>query len=548
MSPRPPNAGKPAMVVGNKSGKRTLAEVMQEEMAAKRKKHDEDWAAAAAGGAPAAPVLSGAVPVRTPTTSKFFLAQQRSVSDPRGARAWVHAGGAAASTPTAASRPSSASAISLLASPGAGPSRLSLRGRQSEELHREQEKENLPCDGPNAHADAETGDGEAEADKPMGEPDAVEQEEGYLSPAPSLAQWDSPDISSPVRPRTGRSPAGGDGWDDEFDADVLSSPPLHRQGRRPPSRSGSFTGERVVTRALPLVRLRAPRFGGSAGRRASTSKSISGHREDEREEPGRGPDLRDVFDDWDEVTSGDEDSEWLAEREDGVGSTASSTPGPVTPAEDVGDEDVKMLPSAADEGSSEELEDEDDMRPAETVADCDELEEAAARNASVKVAHGWWAKWARSGTSAGAVAQGEGGGPKAPSSARGSSDRQRAPLRRRETTITPDGRQRPLTASRATAAGFWRGPQSAPQVSKRKSLQEDDLRATGRTRLTFTTEDVGTTPKAGGAKAAGFLRPGSVSGSKEAEGQEEAEDVSRTTVSSRNRHRLEQFRWTPACR
>ncbi|KAI9065245.1 hypothetical protein FKP32DRAFT_1665495 [Trametes sanguinea] len=313
----------------------------------------------------------------------------------------------------------------------------------------------------------------------MGEPDLVEQEEGYLSPAPSLAQWDSPDISSPVRPKTGRSTAEGDGWDDdEFDADVLSSPPLHRHTRRRPlPQSASVTVERAVTRALPFVPLRAPRFGGgsssnsSFNRRTSSAQSGSSHGERQREEAGRGPDLRDVFDDWDEVTSGGEDGDWLAEREDGIASTASSTPGPETPADDImvaaGDEDVKMLRSVAAEGSSEELED------------------------------------------------------------------QRAPLRRRETTMTPDGRQRPIVSSSSTTASSSglaraavRGAYSAPQVTKRKSLlvNEEDLRATGRARLTFTTEDMGTTPKPGGASGVSSARPGSARGSKEAAAEEEEED------------------------
>ncbi|OSC96181.1 hypothetical protein PYCCODRAFT_269476 [Trametes coccinea BRFM310] len=535
--------------------------------------------------------------MRTPVASKFFHAQQRSVSDPRGRRQSLHAGMARAPIPSAASQPSPARAAVTLASPGAGPSGLSYRGRRSEEMQREQEKENVPCDDADADTEATAGDAdEADEDVCMGEPDFVEQEEGYLSPAPSLAQWDSPDISSPVRPKTRRSTADGDEWDDdEFDADVLSSPPLHRHTRRRPlPQSASVTVERAVTRALPFVPLQAPRFGGgssrnsSFNRRTSSAQSGSGHSERQREEADRGPDLRDVFDDWDEVTSGGEDGDWLAEREDGIASTASSTPGPETPADDVmaaaGDhsEDVKMLRSVAAEGSSEELEDVDDGIASADAIDGDDWETSAARHASARVAHGWWTKWARSGTVTGGTpsatvrADGQRGG--RGSGARGGSDRQRAALRRRETTMTPDGRQRPPASSTASSSGLVRaavrGAQSAPQVSKRKSLfvNEEDLRATGLTRLTFTTEDVGRTPKPDGARCTSGVssaRPGSGRGNKEAEAASEAEEedeedhhdsakvgwgasaasrTATTSVSSRNKNRLEQFRWTAARR
>ncbi|OSD05241.1 hypothetical protein PYCCODRAFT_1423698 [Trametes coccinea BRFM310] len=330
---------------------------------------------------------------------------------------------ARASAPSAASQPNPARAAVTLASPGAGPSGLSYRGRRSEEMQREEEKENVPCDDTDADTEATA----ADEDVCMGEPDFVEQEEGYLSPAPSLAQWDSPDISSPVRPKTGRSTADGDGWDDdEFDADVLSSPPLHRHRdtrRRPLPQSASITVERAVT---------PPRFGGGGSRnsgfnrRTSRAQSGSGHSEPQREEVGSRPDLRDVFDEWDEVTRGGEDGDWLAEREDGIASTAStasSTPGPET------DEDVKMLRSVAAEGSSEELEDVDDGIASADAIDGDEWETFAARHASARVAHGWWTKWARSGTVTGGTpsatvrADGQRGG--RGSGARGGSDRPR---------------------------------------------------------------------------------------------------------------------------
>ncbi|CDO70975.1 hypothetical protein BN946_scf184830.g7, partial [Trametes cinnabarina] len=428
-SPKPPSASKPtAMVVGMKSGKRTLSDVMQEDMAAKRKRHD-------------------------------------------GVR---------------------------------------------EAVSREQEKENVPCDEADADTEATAGDDEADEDP-------------------------------------GRSTAGEDGWDDEFDADVLSSPPVHRHTRRPPPQSASVTVERAVTRALPLVPLRAPRFGGGSdgsNRRRDSANSASGYRETQRDEAGRGPDLRDVFDDWDEVTSGGEDDDWFAEREDGIVSTASSTPGPITPAEDVtaatGDEDVKMSRSVAAESSSGELEDvNDDTAPADAI-DCDELEASATRHANARVAHGWWAKWARSGTVTGAAspalaradAQGGSKGP----GARVGSDRG-----------DHDDSGRSATTPSLHCLLKLRIGES--------SVNEEDLRATGRTRLTFRTEDVGTTPKAGSdsfKRGAPSSRPVSARGSREAEAREDEEDhdsararwareasasrTGTTSVSSRNRNSLEQFR------
>ncbi|KAL7277216.1 hypothetical protein ACG7TL_009066 [Trametes sanguinea] len=324
-----------------------------------------------------------------------------------------------------------------------------------------------------------------------------------------------------------------------------------------------LTVERAVTCALPFVPLREPRFGGGASRnssstrRTSSAQSGSGHSERQREEVGSGPDLRDVFDEWDEVTSGGEDGDWLAEREDGLASTASSTFGPETPADDIvaaaGDEDVKMLRSVAAEGSSEELEDVADGIASADAMDGDDWEASAARHASARVAHGWWAKWARSGTVTGAT----------PEEAEA---QERGAAAIGETTMTPDGRQPPPASSTASSSGLARaavrGAHSAPQFTKRKSLfvNEEDLRATGRTRLTFTTEDVGRTSKPDGARCmSGVLsaRPGSARGSKEAAAEAEEVDeedhhdsakvgwgasaasrTATTSVSSRNKNRL----------
>ena len=74
------------MAVGKKSGKRTLAEVMDDDLAAKRTRQRQEAAQASAS----ASATATATP-RMPTTSKFFHGPQRSVSDPRGGRRWSRA-------------------------------------------------------------------------------------------------------------------------------------------------------------------------------------------------------------------------------------------------------------------------------------------------------------------------------------------------------------------------------------------------------------------------------------------------------------------------
>ncbi|EGO03708.1 hypothetical protein SERLA73DRAFT_175309, partial [Serpula lacrymans var. lacrymans S7.3] len=53
--------------------------------------------------------------------------------------------------------------------------------------------------------------------------DPVTQEEGYISPTPSYCRLDTPDISSPVRPRSQAKRHFEDDFDD-FGADIVSSP------------------------------------------------------------------------------------------------------------------------------------------------------------------------------------------------------------------------------------------------------------------------------------------------------------------------------------
>ncbi|RPD61458.1 hypothetical protein L227DRAFT_69716 [Lentinus tigrinus ALCF2SS1-6] len=366
-APSAAGPGRPAgaastMAVGKKSGKRTLAEVMEEDMAAKRSRQEAALVASAA--ATATP--------RMPTTSKFFHGPQRSVSDPRGGRGWSRTV-ALATAGSPASQPQQ---------PVAGSSGL-LRC----------EKENVPCQE-DACPEAVAGEEDVDLDVCMREPDAVVQEDGYVSPTESIAQWDSPDLSSPLRPgaskRRRSDGGGGDDWDEIDDADVLSSSPVaHTRTRKLPT----MERERFVTipRALPLRPVVNTSFSSRARRKSLGSKhgavddSINSA-DGSEDEAGRGPDLQNVFDDWDwdEITSGGEDDEDCEiEDKDVIDRTASSTPRPITLATEDGERCL------LEESNSEELE--DDMASAAAAA------AEAARNATV--ANGWWEKWARSGAS-----------------------------------------------------------------------------------------------------------------------------------------------------
>ncbi|RPD69428.1 hypothetical protein L226DRAFT_539789 [Lentinus tigrinus ALCF2SS1-7] len=482
-------------------------------MAAKRSRQEAALVASAA--ATATP--------RMPTTSKFFHGPQRSVSDPRGGRGWSRTV-ALATAGSPASQPQQ---------PVAGSSGL-LRC----------EKENVPCQE-DARPEAVAGEEDVDLDVCMREPDAVVQEDGYVSPTESIAQWDSPDLSSPLRPgaskRRRSDGGGGDDWDEIDDADVLSSSPVaHTRTRKLPT----LERERFVTvpRALPLRPVVNTNFSSRARRKSLGSKhgavddSINSA-DGSEDEAGRGPDLQNVFDDcdWDEITSGGEDDEDCEiEDKDVIDRTASSTPRPITLATEDGERCL------LEESNSEEL-----MASAAAAA------AEAARNATV--ANGWWEKWARSGASTSA-----GGN-------RNHSDHDRirvrhaapalalAPLRRRETTMTPDGPRRPPRDPQR--------PNSAPQASKRKGFAQEDLRATGRRgSLIFTkTEDVKVTPKAGGKLRAGASSGGpgprtsasssSGPGSRAGHGSGSRQKEPQAQVAAElTRNRLEQFRWTPACR
>ncbi|KAI0716787.1 hypothetical protein C8Q76DRAFT_417731 [Earliella scabrosa] len=213
--------------------------------------------------------------------------------------------------------------------------------------------------------------------------------------------------------------------------------------------------------------------------------------------------------------------------------TASSTPGPITPATE-DDEGAGVL---SDEGNSEELE--------EKVGEGGGPARRRDGDAATAVAHGWWEKWARSGSSSqsssSSVARARRGSTNSSSRDRVAQAQAQHPppvepgghLRRRETTMTPDGRQRPAPR-----------PYSAPQASKTRRpppFPQEDLRAAGSLRRSLMfpaaaaeAEDGRTTSRGG----TGARRPGSAGG----------EVSTRNSNSNSNRERLERFRWTGGCR
>ena len=83
------------------------------------------------------------------------------------------------------------------------------------------------------------------------EPDQVAQEDGYLSPAPSLKRLSTPDLSSPPRPLDPSRVFRRDGSTRDFAVDILSSP----ETRKPavPLRSKSLSGREVEPFGCILV-------------------------------------------------------------------------------------------------------------------------------------------------------------------------------------------------------------------------------------------------------------------------------------------------------
>ena len=181
------------MVVGKASGKRTLADAMDQDLAAQKKRRERSLT----------PKKSKLL-----TESKFFGA------------------GPCANT---------LNHENDLAEHVAGPSRI----RDFEE----DEKENTPMS-------------DEDLDFLMDLPeDPVTQEDGYISPSPSFSHLDNtPELSSPLRPGVTRKQEVDDSVDD-FDAEAVSSPVASRLATRCLSRSVGkleWSQGEVLVRDIPV--------------------------------------------------------------------------------------------------------------------------------------------------------------------------------------------------------------------------------------------------------------------------------------------------------
>ncbi|KAI0743185.1 hypothetical protein BC629DRAFT_1599776 [Irpex lacteus] len=220
--------------------------------------------------------------------------------------------------------------------------------------------------------------------------------------------------------------------DDEFGADVLSSPtaPGRHQVKRLVARNSR---SRTPTRPSPSGKVLVH---GTPTPSKKKKKAKAVHRS-----YGSGTDLRDIFEDWDDLTS--EIDEWC---EDSMESTQSSGGGPVTPDSCT----QARADICVDDLSDEVILDDDE--------EIHEREAAAAREA--KVASGWWERWAYKG----AVGAGQ-------------RRSKLGTLRRRETTVTSEGRHREYS------------PRSAGGGGGKRKREDHDLRS-GRQKGLRHVEDV----------------------------------------------------------
>lgn len=301
-------------VVGQSSGKRTLTEAMEHDIASKRQKRKEREVV------PGTPTLH----VPPSTRSKFF--DGSSSSRPKG-RHVAH----------------DTSDTESVAGPSSGLAQL------------RHDKENIPS----LPSEDELDEGEISMDEVA---DPVTQEDGYMSPSPSFSRWDSPELSSPLRPRRG-TPSQSIAFpevedleeDEDFDADILSSPPSagqKRGGARHRPRTVSPSGGNVLVRGTPTP---SEKRGG----RAASPEQL-------------GPDLRDIFENWSDGTSDIDES-----YADTMESVASSSE-PLTP------ESLGRRVVCVDDGCFDEMT--TDIEGGET--------ESSATTRNDRIANGWWERWA----------------------------------------------------------------------------------------------------------------------------------------------------------
>lgn len=217
-------------------------------------------------------------------------------------------------------------------------------------------------------------DDDADDDILMEEPDPVIQEDGYMTPSPSLSRRETPDLSSPHQLNSSVAKVSEMEATDDFGAEILSSP---LSSKSDPSRTMARLKSAQVSRRRTLD------TDGNGRILVRGSPSLSENDQEGLEQRHSGPDLRNILWNEDIDTS---DIEYIGASQRTV-RTASSSPGPETP-DDFGEQDVVDDVYAF----TKEVIDVDEL---------DEVEEVHERTLAAqktKVANGWWEKWARSGT------------------------------------------------------------------------------------------------------------------------------------------------------
>jgi hypothetical protein len=305
-------------VVGQASGKRTLADVMEQDLVAKRKKSDEPKS-------------------RELLESRFFGASSSLSSSKMSAHHHLQ--------------------IDPESLPEAGPS------------HIRAEKENVPITVDDLDNSMEVA---LEFEDPV---DPVTQEDGYLSPSPACPRWETPELSSPVQPKSTRSRS-----QDDFGADPISSPLAARSAN---SRARSRMGR---PRSASPSYIRSPenpeRGRKRKGGLVRETRTCGGNEE------FVGPDLRDIF--GDDTTS--EICSFEGEHQDGDQSSYTpSPPGPVTP------DDGCHAEIAESRQTGVELDRDINLGLEQRFDDPMEMEKRSYTMRSETVAIGWREKWALQG-------------------------------------------------------------------------------------------------------------------------------------------------------
>jgi len=329
---------KSGMVVGRASGKRTLADVMDQDLVVKKKKRED--------------------------ADLLKLTQSRFFGPPSSPKAMT------TRRAETGSRNYEAESTTL-----AGPSRI----------RNDKENAYIVIDDGNDDVDMEMdmeidfhwdismgvqGDVDAEMEIDVEEPleyDPVEQEEGYISPSPSCSR-DTQELSSPPRPgttpnRKRHTTTNADNLD--FGADVISSPPPETT---------------VLSNSLSNSRIRSRSLTPSSSCRTFGQSLVWPMRDQSNAAKSEflGPDLRNSF--GDDLTS--EIDCFEDEGQNASGSTTTPTSSPLTPV--TPDENSAQLDGMADQA---------------VVINPEELEARATEMRNEAVATGWRDKWALCGKS-----------------------------------------------------------------------------------------------------------------------------------------------------